>query len=72
MKIKIITYRDRNDFKAVFRCERCGDEFEAWGYSDAYYYDNVVPNALCRSCGLNSRGENREQLTERTGRVYVI
>ena len=29
MKIKDITYSNRNDFKAVFMCEKCKHEFEA-------------------------------------------
>ena len=72
MTIKNITYRNRNDFKAVFQCEKCGHEFEAWGYSDANYYDNVIPNAICPKCGLNAHGETAEQLETRVGRTYVI
>ena len=29
MEIKEIKYRNRYDFKAVFKCEHCGKEFEA-------------------------------------------
>jgi len=72
MKIKDITYSHRNDFKAVFMCERCKYEYETWGYSDANYYNNVIPNAICPSCGLNSNGETEEQLKARMGRAYVI
>lgn len=72
MEIKKITYKSRNDFKAIFQCERCGNEFEAWGYSDDYYYNNVLPNALCPKCGTNSHGENADQLETRAGRLYVI
>ncbi len=72
MTIKNITYRNRNDFKAVFQCEKCGHEFKAWGYSDANYYDNVIPNAICPKCGLNAHGETAEQLEARVGRTYVI
>ena len=72
MKIKDITYSYRNDFKAVFMCEKCKHEFEAWGYSDANYYNNVIPNAICPNCGLNSNGETEEQLEARMGRTYVI
>ena len=72
MKIKDITYSNRNDFKAVFMCEKCKHEFEAWGYSDTNYYNYVIPNAICPNCGLNSNGETEEQLKARTGRTYVI
>lgn len=72
MTIKNITYRNRNDFKAVFHCEHCGHEFESRGYSDANYYENVVPNAICPKCGKNSRGETEPELTARVGRTYRI
>ena len=72
MNIKKITYSHRNDFKAVFVCPICGHEFEAWGYSDANYYDNVMPNAICPNCGKNSYGETEKQLEVRLGRTYVI
>lgn len=72
MNIKEILFSHRNDFKAVFVCPLCGTEFEAWGYSDANYYDNVLPNAICPVCGKNSLGENSEELKARTGRIYMI
>ena len=53
-------------------CEKCKHEFEAWGYSDENYYNNVIPNAICPNCGLNSNGETAEQLEARMGRTYVI
>ena len=37
MEIKEIKYRNRYDFKAVFKCEHCGKEFEEWGYDDDNY-----------------------------------
>ena len=72
MEIKKITYINRNDFKAVFHCEKCKYEFEAWGYFDYNYYYNVLPNAICPNCGKNSYGENKRQLKERCGRYYMI
>lgn len=80
MNIKEIKYSHRNDFKAIFVCPKCGQEFEAWGYSDANYsfnkvmaaLNNAMPNAICPKCGLNSYGETMEQLKTRVGREYVI
>ena len=66
------TYRSRNDFKAIFKCEKCGHEFEAWGYSDGWYYGTVMPNAICPKCGLNSQGETEEELQKRMGRTFEI
>lgn len=72
MKIKDITYSNRNDFKAVLLCEHCKHEYTAWGYSDGYFYNTVIPNALCPECGFNSAGENEQQLEERMGRTFRI
>lgn len=72
MHIKEIKYLHRNDFKAVFRCEYCGYSFEKWGYDDDNYWSNVLPNAICPNCGLNSQNENAEQLEKRLGRTYKI
>ena len=72
MNIIKITYSHRNDFKAVFQCARCGHTFEAWGYSDANFYQNVMPNAICPGCKMNDHGETEEQLTARVGHPYFI
>lgn len=72
MNIKEILHSHRNDFKAIFACPLCKYEFEAWGYSDANYYDNVLPNAICPECGKNSLGETEEELVTRVGRTYRI
>ena len=72
MKAKNITYRSRNDFKAIFQCEHCNNEFEAWGYDDSNYWLNVIPNAICPKCGINSNGEDAEQSEKRLGRTYKI
>lgn len=50
MKIKDITYQNRRDFKAIFQCEHCGYEEERWGYDDANYHQNVIPNMECPKC----------------------
>lgn len=70
MRIKEIKYQSRNDFKAIYVCEHCGYALEAWGYSDANFYCNVVPNVQCNKCGLNSSKENEEQTQKRLGRTY--
>lgn len=72
MNILKITYSNRNDFKAVFACPLCGHEYEAWGYSDANFYNNVMPNAICPKCGKNSLGETEEESKKRLGWVDRI
>lgn len=51
MKIKEITYQYRRDFKAIFKCENCGNEIERWGYDDRNFHDNVIPSVKCENCG---------------------
>jgi len=72
MNIKEVTFSSGNDFMAIFTCPLCKYEFEAWGYSDAYYFDNVMPNAICPKCGKNSHGETEDELEARVGRTYRI
>lgn len=72
MKIKEITYSKRNDFKAIFICPKCNHEYEAWGYSDGNFYENVMPNAICPECGKNEKGETESELEARLGHTYRI
>lgn len=72
MKIKEITYSNRNDFKAIFTCPMCNHEYEAWGYSDGNFYNNVMPNAICPHCGKNENGEDEKSLEERLGYMVRI
>ena len=72
MKIKEITYSNNNDFKAIFTCPLCKHEYEAWGYSDGNFYNNVMPNAICPSCGKNEKGEDKKQLEDRLGYTVRI
>jgi len=72
MKIARITYSNNNDFKADFICENCGHTFNAWGYSDGNFYQNVMPNATCPECKKNSLGETYEETEKRLGRGYRI
>ena len=51
MKIKEIIYQHRRDFKAIYVCEHCGDEHEAWGYDDTNFHQNVIPEMKCEKCG---------------------
>lgn len=72
MKIINITYSHNNDFKAIFVCPLCCYKYESWGYSDANFYNNVMPNAICPKCGKNEHGEGVEELIKRVGRTYRI
>lgn len=73
MKIKEYTYtNDRNDFKAIFECTQCGHTYEAWGYADGNFYNNVMPNAICPKCNKNEKGEDEKALESRLGHLVRI
>ena len=64
MRIKEYTYRNRRDFKAIFECEHCGNTYEDWGYDDANYHNNVVPNFECKECGEKADSNYRPRDTK--------
>ena len=51
MKIQKITSQSRRDFHAIYECEHCGDTYEASGYDDANFHQNVIPKFKCKKCG---------------------
>lgn len=58
MKIKQILWHHRNDYTAEMECEHCGHvQKDGHGYSDANYYERVIPAMLCQHCGKRSDGE---------------
>jgi hypothetical protein len=54
MKIKEILWRNRNDFQAVYECEFCQATQESYGYDDANFHLNVIPNSICKVCKKKS------------------
>lgn len=54
MRIKSIVSQDRRDFTAIYVCEACGVTKRGYGYDDANFHDNVIPNMPCDSCGASS------------------
>lgn len=65
MRIERITWRHRNDFHWIGRCEHCDHE-ESYGdgYADEFYCLNVVPARFCPECDTNSVGERREEVVD--------
>ena len=51
MKIKKITSQTRRDFQAIYECEHCGHEESGYGYDDANFHQNVIPDMKCGKCG---------------------
>ncbi len=55
MRIKQITYQNRRDFKAIYECPFCGHTEEDWGYDDANFHQNVIPDMKCKKCGKTEK-----------------
>ena len=65
MKIKEITYQHRRDFKAKYECEHCGYvSGPEWGYDDANFHENVIPNKACPECGKKAADNYRPLATK--------
>lgn len=50
MKIKTILNQYRRDFTAIYECQHCGHEQQGYGYDDANFHENVIPNMECDMC----------------------
>ena len=59
MKIKEIINQHRRDFRAIYICEHCGNEYEATGYDDENFHDKVIPNMTCKKCGKKAKDSYR-------------
>ncbi len=54
MKIKEIVNQHRRDFDAIYECEHCGATETSYGYDDANFHNNVIPEKICKECGEKS------------------
>lgn len=64
MRIKEIISQHRRDFRAIYECEHCGDEYEGSGYDDANFHENVIPNIECSKCGKKASKNYRPLATK--------
>lgn len=49
----------RRDFSAIMECEFCGHiETNNYGYDDANYHQNVIPEMKCDKCEKSTFSEN--------------
>lgn len=56
MKIQKILSQNRRDFTAIYECQPCGHTQEGYGYDDANFHNEVIPNMECKACGATSQG----------------
>lgn len=68
MYLKAKTYQSRRDFRGIFACNHCDHEHEEWGYDDANYHHNVIPNMTCPDCGKKGGGK----VTDPTIPAHVV
>ena len=71
MKIKMIISQNRRDFIAIYECDHCKHEVEGYGYDDANFHQNVIPNMACGSCGKKA-GSNYRALTTKYPEGMVV
>jgi len=64
MKIKEIKSQNRRDFVAVYECEHCGHIHEGYGYDDANFHNNVIPNMECEKCNKKAPDNYRPLTTK--------
>lgn len=66
MRIKELTWRNRNDFHFIADCD-CGKS-SRWGdgYADEYYQLEVFPNRKCPHCGRSEVDGPRKPVSEMT------
>lgn len=62
MKITNTYNWNRRDFSFDATCEHCGGvDKKNYGYDDANYYNNVVPDIKCSNCGESSNSKPTDQ-----------
>lgn len=71
MKIKTIQSQSRRDFHALYECEHCGNTQEGYGYDDANFHQNVIPNMKCKQCGKTA-GDDYRPLTTKHAENEVV
>jgi len=64
MKIKQIKSQHRRDFQAIYECESCGHKEDGYGYDDANFHNNVIPNMACKKCGEKANNKYRPLTTK--------
>lgn len=63
MRVREVTWRQRNDYSALMECEHCDHAQKHGGlYADMFFATRVIPSLFyCEKCGLNSLGEKRRE-----------
>ena len=64
MKIQKILNQHRRDFNAIYECEHCGHTYEATGYDDTYFYNEVIPSKKCPKCDKKAGDDYRPLTTK--------
>ena len=54
--------QSRRDFRGTYECEHCGYSYESYGYDDANFHYNVIPNMTCKECGKKGSGPSSDPI----------
>ena len=70
--MKLITkiWQHRFDFVGIYQCEHCGKRYQADGYEDQNFYQNIIPNAVCDNC--NDKSDKCTNTQEYLSRCSVL
>ena len=71
MKIKKIESQHRRDFTAIYECEHCGHKKRSYGYDDANFHQNVIPEMVCSECGKKACDTYRPLATKYPANAVV-
>ena len=71
MHITRIISQHRRDFTAIYECEHCDHRHQSWGYDDAYFHNEVLPNRECSKCDKKA-GPNYRPLTTKYPEGFQI
>jgi len=71
MRIQKKLTQYRRDFQAIYICDHCGNTEESYGYDDANFHENVIPNMKCKICDKKA-GESYEPQETKYTEGYQI
>lgn len=72
MHIHEIISQSRRDFRAIYECEHCGHQQKSYGYDDANFHINVIPNMECKQCGKKADIESYDPLEPKYASDEVV
>ena len=61
MLVKDVIREDKDgSLRVLLHCEFCKTEKKGWGFNEREYFEISIPQEVCKKCGKNSIGTNKE------------